>query len=141
MRMVQGHSCCDYVTPSTSEETAALLAGRPPGITVQFNKYIFDEEASQLLGNEDDQKENSVLLRAAGQLPSSHLSCRPAVRSEQKGLASCRPATDFLREVEKIFLGDIAGTGDLVPSAAVLSDITPRRVSDKLVFILNSISL
>jgi hypothetical protein len=128
--MVQGHSCCDYVTPSTSEETAALLAGRPPGITVQFNKYIFDEEASQLLlagrENEDEQKENSVLLRAAGQLPASHLSCRPAVRSEQKCLASCRPATDFLREVEKIFLGDIAGTGDLVPSASVLSDITPR---------------
>ncbi len=127
--MVQGLSCCDYVTPSTSEETAALLAGRPPGITVQFNKYIFDEEASQLLAgreNEDDQKENSVLLRAAGQLPASHLSCRSAVRSEQKGLSSCRPATDFLREVEKIFLGDIAGTGDLVPSAAVLSDITPR---------------
>jgi hypothetical protein len=129
LRMVQGLSCCDYVTPTTSEETAALLAGRPPGITVQFNKYIFDEEASQLLlagrENEDDQKENSVLLRAAGQLPASQ-SCRSAVRSEQKGLASCRPATDFLREVEKIFLGDIAGTGDLVPSAAVLSDITPR---------------
>ena len=102
---MQGRRAIDYIGPSTSQETAALLAGRLAGVTVQFNKYIFDEEQSQLEDRLGDAKENRFVAAAA---------------------AGCRPVTDFLREVEKIFLADIAGSRDAVTADAVLSDITPR---------------
>jgi hypothetical protein len=114
--LMQGYLAADYIVTSTSEETAALLAGKPPGVLVQFNKYIFDEEASQLIENLQEttecDKENSVHWQAA--------------TVQQPAPTSCRPATDFLREVEKIFLSDIVGSGDLVTAGTVLTDITPR---------------
>ena len=111
------------MTASTSQETAALLAGRPPGVTVQFNKYIFDQETSLLLSGQMDEEEKENCFPPA---KNETTSCKTSVQRSYPTLTSSRPATDFLREVEKIFLGDIAGTGDLVPSDAVLSNINPR---------------